>query len=594
MEKSAMSKTLDLCRKPEAAAYATAADLERFFGDPGKPGTPFSYREIVEHEENDELPAGALEMMRQRGVQNFLVPVDLGGSLGTFDELFQMIRVVSRRNLTLAIRLGSTFLGALPTWLWGSPQQKDSLAKEILSGGVASFGVSEADHGSDIVGNDTVAKRAGAELVLTGAKWPIGNATRARFVTVLARIEDGRRFSLILVDKEQVDSKSWSALPLVKTVGLRGHDLSGITFDGCRVPASAVIGPDGAGLGQTLKLLQITRTAVSALSLGTMDATVRIALAYAHERRLYGRPIFALPAIRDHLLRAHIDLLIGDCVATPAARALSLAPTRLSLWSSVVKYLVPVMAEEVVAGMATVLGARSFLREGVADGAFQKLQRDHAIASIFEGTTHVNLQAITHQLPFVLAGPQQTDEQDRIDLLTALFSRTEDSPTWSPNGSSLRLANEGMDEITHSWGWIRRQVESLAHAQDPVGVHRDVRELVAELEMLRSRCYATVAKGDSASTRALAVASKHCVFHAAASCLLTWLGNREALGGRFADGHWLVLCLHRLIQRLDPDRELPEAYMQAIEAPIVESLRNDTVFSIMTLDRPNHDCRGGS
>src|SRR4029450_9223690 len=131
--------------------------------------------------------------------------------------------------------------------------------------------------------------------------------------------------------------------PPVKTVGLRGHDLSGVVFDGCRVPASAVIGRDGAGLTQTLKLLQITRTGVAALSLGTMDAAVRIALDYSHERRLYGQPIYALPIIRDYLVQAHLDSLIPECVAMPVMRALSVAPDRLSLWSSIAKYFVPVV-----------------------------------------------------------------------------------------------------------------------------------------------------------------------------------------------------------------------------------------------------------
>ncbi|NEE50642.1 acyl-CoA dehydrogenase, partial [Streptomyces sp. SID8455] len=89
--------------------------------------------------------------------------------------------------------------------------------------------------------------------------------------------------------------------------------------------------------------------------------------------------IYQLPVIRRHLVHAHVDLLIAECTALPVARSLSIVPSRLSLWSSVVKYLVPTLGEEVVQEAARVLGARSYLREGVASGAFQKLQRDHAI-----------------------------------------------------------------------------------------------------------------------------------------------------------------------------------------------------------------------
>ncbi len=334
---------------------------------------------------------------------------------------------------------------------------------------------------------------------------------------------------MIMVDKEQVDPDSWVNLPPIKTVGLRGHEVSGITFDGCRVPDSAIIGPEGAGLGQTLKFMQITRALVPAPSLGTMDATVRITLAYAHERHLYGRPIYALPVIRDQLLKAHLDVLISECVTTPVSRSLSIAPGRLSLWSSLVKYFVPVVAEGVVASMGNVLGARGYLREGAADGAFQKLARDHAHASVFDGTTHVNLNAISHQLPFILAdNVRRPAESDRAELLSALFSLTEEAPAWKPDALRLQLTNEGQDEITHSWEQIRRQLGEL----DPGAVQRDLRELVAELDLMRERCYARLTHGgtyDSRSARAMAVAKDHCVFHAAASCLLTWLASRRHL-----------------------------------------------------------------
>jgi alkylation response protein AidB-like acyl-CoA dehydrogenase len=316
---------------------------------------------------------------------------------------------------------------------------------------------------------------------------------------------------------------------------------------------------------------------------------MRIALAYAQERRLYGRPGYALPVIREQLVKAHLDLLISECVTLPVTRALVIAPGRLSLWSSVVKYLVPVTADEVVAGMGSILGARSYLREGVADGIFQKLQRDHAIASIFEGTTHVNLQAVAHQLPFVLENRSgHADEPAQSELLTALFSHTEDTPAWAPDGRRLQLTNEGRDEITHSWDWIRRQVGDLTLGPDPAGVLRDLGDVLSEIDAMRARSYAAAisGKGDTGSTRALAVAADHCLFHAAASCLLTWLVNRDTLGGRFTDGRWLVLCLHRLVQRLRRDHELPETYLDAVEEPMLRSLDEDTVFSLLSLAKP--------
>jgi alkylation response protein AidB-like acyl-CoA dehydrogenase len=563
-----------------------AAELNRFLGDPRCPGTPFSYKDIVDNDECDSLPPGAAEALRGWGLHRLLVPVGLGGALGNFEDFFLVARTVARRNMTIGVMYGSAFLGAVPVWLWGSDEQKRTLADEILDGGMVAFGASEADHGSDISANETTARRDGDAYVLTGRKWPIGNATRARFVTVLARTGKGSAFSLLLVDKSAVD-RGLSNLPPVKTVGLRGHDLSGVVFDGCQVPASAVIGRDGNGLTQTLKLLQITRTGVAALSLGTMDAAVRIALDYSHERRLYGQPIYALAIIRDHLVKAHLDILIAECVAMPVMRALSVAPDRLSLWSSIAKYFVPVVAEEVLTGMARVLGARSYLREGAADGVFQKIQRDHAIASTFEGTTHANLANVAHQLPVVLAnGAGEVDAQATTELLTGIFSLTDDAPPWQPDGRRLRLTNEGRDEITQGWGEVKRQIAALTSDPGHPSTYRVLGDLVAELDAVRVRCYDGVTREvdrDPQSVQAMATAERHCVLHAATSLLFTWLINRDVRGAGFADAQWLVLCLNRLLQRLDPARELPELYVPAIEERMFESLQDVAPFGILRL-----------
>ncbi|GAB2875260.1 acyl-CoA dehydrogenase family protein [Streptomyces mayteni] len=575
---------------PMTSARAAAMELDAFLGDPWKPGTPFSYREAVTWEESGELPPGAVEAVRSWGFQKFLVPVSLGGRFGTLEELFSVTRTISQRNLTVAVMFGSALLGANPVWLWGTDVQKKMLAHEILRGRLTCFGVSEADHGSDVLANETTARRDDDQLVLSGTKWPVGNATRARFVTTFARMGDERKFSLLLVDKEQLAPGSWSNLPFVKTVGLRGHDLSGIVYDGARLPASSIIGREGIGLVQTLKALQITRTAIAALSVGTMDATIRIALRYAHERRLYGQPVYALPIIRDHVLKAHVDLLIGECVAIPVARSLGVAPGRLSLWSSVVKYFVPVVAEEVVASMATVLGARGYLREGVAEGVFQKLQRDHAIASIFEGTTHVNLHVVADQLPHVLkrasrpVAPEAAAERRR--LLEVVFGMTRDAPTWDPQGSLLQLTNGGHDEITGSWEEIERRLSDLTAEPGPVAVPTELTDLLSEFRERRGRSHSRVtsaAEWDSNSTLAQSAAREHAVFHAAASCLLTWLVNRTELGGEFASGHWLVLCLERLLQRLDPSWQLSEHHLVRFERVVLGALKRDEPFSVMAL-----------
>ncbi|MEO3872712.1 acyl-CoA dehydrogenase family protein [Nonomuraea sp. B12E4] len=544
-----------------SSAQALAASFDGFLGDPMAGGTPYSYVEIVAGDEASEFPANARGLIEEWGFHRLLVPVEQGGRLRTLEDLAHVCRVLSRRNAAVAVTYGSALLAANPVWLWGSAEQKRALADELLAGGLACFGVSEADHGSDLQATEATLTKEGDGLRLTGVKWPVGNATRARFVTVLARTGEFD-LSLALVDKQRLPDGAWSCRPFVRTLGLRGHDLSGVEFHEAPLPGDALIGPSGIGVTQVLKTLQITRTAIAALSLGTMDAVLRMGLGYSMGRRLYGDKIFAIPIIRHQLVQEHVNLFIGECTALPISRALVLAPERLSLWSAVAKYLVPVIAEETVHSVGVVMGARSYLREGVASGAFQKLQRDHAIASVFEGTTHVNLQWIAEQLPAVVARAGEPDDAAR-DLVRRLFDQGEDTPVWSPDGRRLRLANGGLDEISAAWPLAVRRTESLVRGRRPPAAGADLLDLCAALGELRDALHTRVrgtTPWNSSSVRALADANAHCVHHAAASCLLMWLGNRDRLGGAFADGGWLVLCLQRLLRRLSVEAEVDERY----------------------------------
>ncbi|MFD0857025.1 acyl-CoA dehydrogenase, partial [Actinomadura adrarensis] len=451
-----------------------------------------------------------------------------------------------------------------------------------LRGDLACFGVSEADHGSDVLSNEARAESEDDDLVVSGTKWPVGNATRGRFVTTYVKT-GARDFSLVLVDKHALDPATWSVLPPVRTVGLRGHDLSGVSFDNARVARDSIIGRPGAGLVQTLKTLQITRTGIAALSLGTMDAVLRIGMDYTRERTLYGGDIYQIPIIREHMVKAHLDLLIAECTSIPAARALTVAPERLSLWSSIVKYLVPVVGEEVVASIGAVLAARGYLREGVAHGVFQKLQRDHAIASIFEGTTHVNLANVAAQLPFLV--DSEPDGNGADDVLADLFCWTRTSPAWEPDGRRLQLTNEGRDEVGQRYETIVENLLETARVSAAPDVAADLADLVARISELRTELYAGVRANpsDTTSADALRRAKRYCEIHAMISCMLTWLHNHAEFGGAFADGSWLVLCLERLLERAQPDTVPSEQHLPSLEKAMSRSYDQRGWFSLLTL-----------
>ena len=182
-------------------AWAAAEDFELSLGDPFEEQTPFSFATTVARDDREEFPEEGLQAVRAWGFHRWFVPVSLGGKLGSYEELLAVVRCVTRRDLSLAIAHGTALLSSNPVWMWGSEQQRRTLAELVLSGAFGSFGVSEAAHGSDLLGCELRAERQTDGLVVTGEKWPIGNATRGRFVTLFARTSPSggpRGFSLLI------------------------------------------------------------------------------------------------------------------------------------------------------------------------------------------------------------------------------------------------------------------------------------------------------------------------------------------------------------------------------------------------------------
>jgi alkylation response protein AidB-like acyl-CoA dehydrogenase len=543
-----------------APAAAAARDLERTLGDPFDPEVPASFAAAVRDDEREEPPYGAFEAVRAWGVHAHLVPRAWGGRLTSFDELLALVRVVSRRDLVLTTGLGSTMLAAIPVWAWGADDQRREVAGMLLDDGAfGSFAVSERDAGSDFLATATRAEAEGGGYVLRGEKWLIGNASRSSFVVALARTRPS--LSLVFLRPDRVPAGTCRRLPRVRTLGLRGHDLGGLAFEDCALPASALIAPAGRGMEMALTTLQFTRTMLAGMALGAADTALRLALGWGCERRLYGEPILAIPAVRALLLGSFLDVLIGECVAVVTARALTVAPRRTSLWAAAAKYLVPNLCERVARDAAVVLSARSYLREGVAGGVFQKVARDVAITSIFEGTQLVQLSLIAAQLGQLARGGRRADPPVDLDGLCDL---SVPAPAWDPPGTRLRIGDPGGDELVERWfGPVECRPEEIAAGP--------------ALRSLREQ--ATALRADLASGRAdLSLARRHCVLHAAACCLQVWRSNRERLAPEATGGEWLALCLQRLAGDPDPTPEEP------VIAWMLRQLHEGELFSLVPFE----------
>jgi alkylation response protein AidB-like acyl-CoA dehydrogenase len=573
-----------------------AEAFEQALGDPLDPGSLFSFARSVELDEREEFPTAQCALVEAWGLQDYYVPVQYGGKLQRIDELLTLMRVLSRRDLSVAIAHTKTLLGSLPVWIAGSEEQRQNLARRVLGREYVALALTEEAHGADLAASECFARKIHDQYLLSGTKWLVNNATRGSVLCLLARTHPRGGplgTSLFYIEKELLEARAWSPLPKIKTHGIRGIDISGIQLEHAALAARALIGKEHHGLEPVFKTFQVTRTLCAALALGAADTALRLALRFARERRLYHSTVFAIPAARDTLAGAFADLLTCDCVTLLATRALHTLPEQMSLWSSVTKYFVPINLEGAVREAATILGARHYLREHYAWGIFQKIMRDIAIVGLFDGSSQVNLSLIAGQLGRLAQSTESLDISEINEALAHLqtvCAPEQELPVFAAD--RLTLGSRGCDHLQVGLLVVEEQFEAqVASRRLPAPLLADLRRLIQRLAHERRRLDQTVRDLVSSqqdlrtSPAGFALARRHCVLHAAAACYYLWLWQGPTWDETPARDAWLPLCLIRLLKQLFPCEDLVDAtpYSELVAALLVQLAEEHRLFAIMPI-----------
>jgi alkylation response protein AidB-like acyl-CoA dehydrogenase len=565
---------------------SAAAELERALGNPLDDHRAGSFLNAVSADREDRFPEGLCRFVFDWGLAEYLLPVDLGGRLESVEDCFALSRVLSRRDLTAAISIGASTLASIPVWLRGTTTQKEQVARLLRGGGSLAFALSERDHGADVAATEVTARRTGTgDWRIDGTKWPINNARNAAGMTVAARTGPGvRGLTLFFLESSCADPARWTPLPKVRTHGVRGSQFGGIQLTDLPAGPETVVGNRGEGLEIILRTLQISRVLVGSLALGALDTCLRATLAFARTRRLYGEPISELQPVVRRLVDAYADLLIGETLAVTACRAAHLCPGQLPLMSACVKYLVPQTANDSIESLSVVLGARSYLAEDHWHGIFDKMRRDCAVTSLFDGSSPVNLGSIVSQLP-ALVRARRTGAVP--DAPPSLFAREAPGLPWIEE-EQLDLATD-FDAVLGGVAAARRVVlwddtltehrAALLHLLGLFG--READRLDAEVDH-------RAADADwRRSGAAYDLAARYAHLHAAGACASRWLASRDGSpDGPMASGAWLLLCLRRLATRIGAEPAPLDEVDEAALARLNRLFDQQRPFSDLDLDHP--------
>jgi alkylation response protein AidB-like acyl-CoA dehydrogenase len=583
--------------------YWIAEALERDLGHPAQADNPLSWQHTAELDEQETFPSQEVEWLYNWQLQRYYIPTDCGGEFTSFEEFVSFVRVLSRRDLNIAIAFTTMFWSFL-TWMAGTETQKRKLAQFMLEDhGTLCLAYSEREHGSDLVGGSVVARKVPGGYRLTGEKWPINRATRSGITYVLARTDEAggnRGLSLFMVEKARLDPAHYGNNPKIKTHGIRGADMSGIYFEDCFVPDDMLLGPEGHGLELALKGFQITRALCAGFSQGSADTCLRTTLNFALNRQVYGKTVWDMPHPRRTLVNGFLDILTCDCVNIAAARGFHVVPRQFSVWSAVDKYFVPVTLEKMQQDISVVLGARFYMRDEHDHGVFQKMLRDSSIISVFDGSSVVNLHSLILQRRQLAKARGRRKDKDLAPLQDRLrnsFDLSTDLPPFAPQ--QLELISRGADDVLHGLEPALEQLEAL---KGEATVDQALLALLREqgtllLKVLNDQdadiANSAFEHGHDQSFESFEQAKHYCRLHAATACLHMWLHNREQLGDFFAQGQWLVLCIERLLAQLVPQRPaIPAHYYETVAVELLKLHREDKMFSIVPFQLATGEATG--
>jgi alkylation response protein AidB-like acyl-CoA dehydrogenase len=568
------------------AQYLEPLVWEQILGDPDNPDNLLSFRHAIALDEADAFPEEAVSRLLNSGLHYNYVPEHLGGRFRSSETFVALGRVLARRNMSVAVSC-STMLWTVLAWIGATKAQQERIAEWLLQAGeFPCLAYSESEHGADLAANELVACRNGqGNYHLTGEKWPINRATRSGFLVLLARTDTAphlRNHSLFIINKRDLDCSRYYHLPPVKTHGLRGCDISGIGFRDCALPADALVGAEGAGLELALKGFQVTRTFCTALSLGVGDSALRLVTDFAIRRKLYDAHVADLPHAREVLANAYLSQLIGECASIVAARGLHLYPRQYCSWSSIAKVQVTRLVDHACGQLAAILGARYYMRERHHDGMFQKILRDGAIVSVFDGSSVICLDSLATLLPGMARSRRQVrQDADYSSLYNLLL------PLPALPFDQLDLFGRGRDAVTESLPDLIKRLQSMpddALSSNEVlpQLRAQALALQAELTALEDDVLANPPQRGARNTTAqFARAERFCALHSAIACLGIWLFNRHYLGSFFADGRWLLAALMR---RGDPGfrtGSLSTGHTDALAAQLLHQFNAQQMFSLL-------------
>ncbi len=359
----------------------------------------FAAREIAPNvmrwDEASEFPAEVVKQLGQMGLLGIIFPTEYGGAgLGYVDYALAIEELSAVDGSIGIIVAAHNSLGTNHIFLAGNEAQRRKYVPRLASGEwLGAWGLTEPGSGSDAGGARTTAVRKGDKWVLNGNKTFITNGHYADVAVVIAvtdRSKGTHGLSAFVVEK---GTPGFRPGKKENKLGLRASDTSELIFEDCEIPAENLLGLEGEGFVDSMRVLDGGRISIAALSLGIARGALDASLRYVKERRQFGKAIAEFQGIQWKLADMATELDAARLL-TQRAAVLKDAGHKVTRESSMAKLFASEVAVRICDEAVQLHGGYGFIKDYPAE----KFYRDVKLCTIGEGTSEIQRMVIAREI----------------------------------------------------------------------------------------------------------------------------------------------------------------------------------------------------
>lgn len=350
---------------------------------------------VIDRDEHQKFPAEQVKKMGELGFLGMMVdPKYHGGGMDTVSYTLvmeELSKVDASASVVVSVNNSLVCYGLEK---YGTETQKEKYLKPLAAGEkIGAFCLSEPEAGSDATSQQTTAEDKGDYYLLNGTKNWITNGGTASTYLVIAQTHKELKHKGINVFIVEKGTPGFTIGPKENKLGIRGSDTHSLMFNDVKVPKENRIGEDGFGFKFAMKTLEGGRIGIAAQALGIAAGAYELAVAYAKERKAFGKPIADHQAIAFKLADMATQIEAARLLVHKAAW-LKDQGLPYTLEGSMAKLFASKVAMEVTVEAVQIHGGYGFVKEYHVE----RLMRDAKITQIYEGTSEIQKLVISRSI----------------------------------------------------------------------------------------------------------------------------------------------------------------------------------------------------